>query len=188
MTFRVKVMDIILDQPLSDITGLDGYDALQGLVRLHQTPIGYVKVPVTDGNCAATAIGQAILDQCQWPIIRHFLADGLAVPSTDETGNSRRLDAPHPLYEGPWPLVTVAVCTRDRPTPLADCLAALSRLDYPALDLLVIDNAPSTPATAHLVRRHYPHVRYVCEPISGLNWARNRAIAEAHGAPGLHRR
>jgi GT2 family glycosyltransferase len=77
--------------------------------------------------------------------------------------------------------VTVAVCTRDRPTPLADCLAALSGLDYPALDLLVVDNAPSTPATAQLVRRHYPHVRYVCEPTPGLNWARNRAIAEARG-------
>ena len=181
MTFRVKVMDIALDQPLTDITGLDGYNALQGLVRLHHTPIGYVKVPVTDDYCAATAIGQAILDQCQWPIIRHFLADGLAAPSTNEAGNLDWLNAPHPLYNSPWPLVTVAVCTRDRPTPLADCLAALSRLDYPALDLLVIDNAPSTPATAHLVRRQYPQVRYVCESIPGLNWARNRAIAEARG-------
>ena len=77
--------------------------------------------------------------------------------------------------------MTVAVCTRDRPVLLADCLAALSRLDYPALDLLVIDNAPSTPATAYLVRRQYPRMRYVCESMPGLNWARNRAIAEARG-------
>jgi O-antigen biosynthesis protein len=57
----------------------------------------------------------------------------------------------------------------------------LGQLDYPALDLLVIDNAPSSPATAHLVRSGYPQVRYVCEPRPGLNWARNRAIAEARG-------
>jgi O-antigen biosynthesis protein len=32
-----------------------------------------------------------------------------------------------------------------------------------------------------LVRARYPQVRYVCEPRPGLNWARNRAIAEARG-------
>ena len=31
------------------------------------------------------------------------------------------------------------------------------------------------------MRRGYPQVRYVCEPRPGLNWARNRAIAEARG-------
>jgi GT2 family glycosyltransferase len=77
--------------------------------------------------------------------------------------------------------VTVAVCTRDRTAQLAECLAALCQLDYPTLDLLVIDNAPSSPATAHLVRAGYPQVRYVCEARPGLNWARNRAIAEAQG-------
>jgi O-antigen biosynthesis protein len=79
------------------------------------------------------------------------------------------------------PLVTVAVCTRDRTAQLAGCLDSLGRLDYPALDLLVVDNAPSDPATARLVGERYPQVRYVCEPRPGLNWARNRAIAEARG-------
>ena len=55
------------------------------------------------------------------------------------------------------------------------------RLDYPALDLLVVDNAPRDTTTARLVRERYPQVRYVCEPRPGLNWARNRAIAEARG-------
>jgi glycosyltransferase involved in cell wall biosynthesis len=121
------------------------------------------------------------MDQCQWPIIRHLLADGLGAPSIREADDADWLNAPHPSYDGPWPLVTVAVCTRDRPALLADCLAALTRLDYPALDLVVIDNAPSTAAAAHLVRHRYPLVRYVCEPRPGLNWARNRAIAEARG-------
>ena len=79
------------------------------------------------------------------------------------------------------PLVTVAVCTRDRTAQLAGCLDSLGRLDYPALDVLVVDNAPSDPATARLVGERYPQVRYVCEPRPGLNWARNRAIAEARG-------
>jgi O-antigen biosynthesis protein len=78
------------------------------------------------------------------------------------------------------PLVTVAVCTRDRPSDLVLCLESLLRLDYPNLDLLVVDNAPRDTATADLVAQ-YSTVRYVCEPRPGLDWARNRAIASARG-------
>ena len=76
--------------------------------------------------------------------------------------------------------MTVAVCTRDRPESLAECLASLEGLKYPALDLLVVDNAPSSDATQRVVARH-PRLRYICEPRPGLDWARNRAIAEGRG-------
>ena len=57
-----------------------------------------------------------------------------------------------------------------------------SRLEYPAalLDLVVVDNAPANDQTRQLVGR-YPSIRYVVEPRPGLDWARNRAIAEARG-------
>ena len=84
-------------------------------------------------------------------------------------------------YVGTLPLVTVAVCTRDRTDDLARCLDSLSCLDYPALEVLVVDNAPSSNATERLVRTRYPNWRYVCEPRPGLNWARNRAIIESSG-------
>jgi len=79
------------------------------------------------------------------------------------------------------PLVTVAICTRDRPAYLSRCLEAVRRLTYHNLDLLIIDNAPKAETTKHLVIENYPHVRYVREPRPGLNWARNRAILEARG-------
>jgi GT2 family glycosyltransferase len=110
------------------------------------------------------------------------LCDLLAAPP--RSGGLRIADlvhVAHPTYPGPFPLVTVAVCTRDRTADLAICLDALGRLDYPALDLLVVDNAPSNDATERLVRATYPNVRYIREPRPGLNWARNRAIMEAHG-------
>ena len=47
MFHRTKVVDIELGHPLGNIEGLDGYDTLQGLVRLHDAPIGYVSMPVT---------------------------------------------------------------------------------------------------------------------------------------------
>jgi GT2 family glycosyltransferase len=54
-------------------------------------------------------------------------------------------------------------------------------LDYPNLDILVIDNAPSSDATEQMVRSTYPNVHYIRELRPGLNWARNRAIQEATG-------
>jgi GT2 family glycosyltransferase len=78
------------------------------------------------------------------------------------------------------PLITVAVCTRERPNDLRRCLESLSRLDHPSLDVLVVDNAPTSNAADSVVR-DFSGFRYVCEPRPGLNWARNRAILEARG-------
>jgi GT2 family glycosyltransferase len=78
------------------------------------------------------------------------------------------------------PSVTVAVCTRDRPDDVARCLDALQRLEYPGLELLVVDNAPASAATARLVTGRVG-VRYAREPRPGLDYARNRALAEAGG-------
>ena len=162
MSYRpIKLVDIELSQPLSTIEGLLGYASVQALVRLHGSPLGYVHLAISDGKCTAAAIGQAVLDQHSWAIIQHLIADGLAAPPPGGLRISDLVDTPHPQYAGPFPPVTVAVCTRDRPSDLALCLDALCRLDYPALDLLVIDNAPSNGDTEQLVRTHYPSVRYL---------------------------
>ncbi len=79
------------------------------------------------------------------------------------------------------PSVTVAVCTHERADELSLCLDALSRILYPDVELLVVDNAPITDETECLVHSRYRRVRYVCEQRPGLNWARNRAIHEASG-------
>jgi glycosyltransferase involved in cell wall biosynthesis len=76
----------------------------------------------------------------------------------------------------------VAVCTRNGAAHIAECLHALCALAYPPhlLDLLVVDNAPSSRDTERLVRR-YARIRYVVEPRPGLDWARNRGILDARG-------
>ena len=79
------------------------------------------------------------------------------------------------------PGITVVVCTRDRTDNLRRCVAALAALDYPDFEILIVDNAPATDATRLFVAAH-PRLRYACEPNPGLDWARNRGIAEArHG-------
>lgn len=74
--------------------------------------------------------------------------------------------------------VTAAVCTRGRAAVLGRALASLVAQSLPA-EILVVDNAPSDEATRDLVRERFPTVRYIREPVLGLDVARNRALREA---------
>jgi O-antigen biosynthesis protein len=182
MLAPIKVLDLELSQPLPTLTGLAGYMGFKGIVRLHGVPLGYVELPIVNGGCSAASLGKAVLDQHSWAIVEQTLRQGLASPlKTDTLHIEDLLRLPPPGFVGDYPLVTVAVCTRDRPDDIGRCLAAILQLDYPNLDLLVIDNAPPNGQTRDIVRSRYPSVRYVEEPRPGLDWARNRAIIEARG-------
>lgn len=77
--------------------------------------------------------------------------------------------------------VTAAVCTHARPAQLARALdSLLAQLPAPA-EIVVVDNAPPDDATRTLLAARYPGVRYVAEPVQGLDFARNRALASAVG-------
>ena len=182
MLFPIKVVDIELSQPIPTFEGLENYMGLQGLVRLHGVPLGYVKAPISLGCCTAATLGKLILEQHSWAIICQLLKNGLAAPQRPEDLNLEALvNLPPVEVVDDWPMVTVAVCTRDRPDDMKRCLEAIVQLDYPNLEILVVDNAPATEGTKELVDAHYPQVRYVREPRPGLDWARNRAILEAKG-------
>jgi GT2 family glycosyltransferase len=179
---RIKVIDVELDAPAQPLGDMDGYQGLRALVRLHGTPVGYVEVPVVGTDLTEESLKRIIVRRLARPIIRHHLRDILERPlPPDGISLEELLDVAHPSSHAALPLMTIAVCTRDRTEDLRLCLDALARLDYPHLDILVIDNAPSDDSTARLLRESYPQVRYVREPRPGLDWARNRAIAEARG-------
>jgi GT2 family glycosyltransferase len=175
----IKVVDIELSA-LAPIEHLDGCDAVWALVRLHGTPIGSAWLHPTGGRCSVEHIREAVVEPHSQAIAEHLIGDALA------TGDGAALasdlaGARHPADSPVTPTVTVAVCTRDRTTDLAGCLEAIAQLRYPALDVVVVDNAPAGDATERLVRERFPSARYVLEPRPGLDWARNRAIAEARG-------
>ncbi len=77
--------------------------------------------------------------------------------------------------------VTIAICTHDRPALLARALDSVVGQAPPVHEVVVVDNAPGADATRVLVERQRPAVRYTVEPIPGLDFARNRALAEATG-------
>ncbi|HLO51620.1 MAG TPA: glycosyl transferase family 2, partial [Kamptonema sp.] len=164
MLSPVKMVDIELSKPLPTFEGLDGYIALKGLVRLHGAPIGYIQAPLIAGGCTDKTLSKLILEKHSWKIICQLLENGLATPHHPDSLRLEDLfDLPQPQYQGTLPLVTVAVCTRDRPADLDICCEALSHLDYPHLDILIVDNAPSNEASERLVQEKYPNFRYVKE-------------------------
>ncbi|MEN3340163.1 MAG: hypothetical protein V7647_3839 [Acidobacteriota bacterium] len=154
------------------------------LLLLHGRPIGVLHTGPE--GCTASELARLCLDQHGWAIARHLAADQIALGSGRPAGAPDSLDDllnfPAACHDAapPRTAVTVAVCTRNRSTQLAECLEALLALDYPAdlLDILVVDNAPSDDSTRRTVAA-YPRIRYACEPRPGLDWARNRAILES---------
>lgn len=178
----IKVVDIELCRPLTDVENLENYVALKGLVRLHGVPLGYIQVPPKLGICKAEDLGREILNKYSWQIIEHSLRNGLAsARHPSDLDLTQLLTIPPPAEDYEWPLVTVVVCTRDRPEDISRCLAAINQLDYPNLEVIVVDNAPQTEATKDVLINQYPQFRYVYEPRPGLDWARNRGILEARG-------
>ncbi len=159
-------------------------EAVHALVWWHGAPLGEVTVLGPPAQALA-ALPAAARRDLVLPLVQHGLDDALRTPHGLCRAAERGLFAvPHPPEQahgpGPTPTVTVAVCTRDRPEALARCLTAVAALRGPVLEIVVVDNAPSDDRTRQVVAAH-PGVRYVVEPLPGLDRARNRALLEARG-------
>lgn len=83
------------------------------------------------------------------------------------------------------PLISVAICTRNRARLLEQVLDSLSSqvLEPSRWEVLVVDNASEddTPRVTRLAAERGLAVRHVLEEATGLSYARNRAIREARG-------
>lgn len=90
---------------------------------------------------------------------------------------------PAPVDRSYEPPVTVIVPTRDRAADLADCLEALSRLDYPRdrLEVTVVDDGSLDPRGVAEVVTGYGARLLVNEQNRGPAYSRNRAAREARG-------
>jgi glycosyltransferase involved in cell wall biosynthesis len=101
----------------------------------------------------------------------------------DEILNSEEKETPSPkLTTHQTMLLSVLICTHNpRRDYLGQVLAALRTQTLPATDweLIVVDNASSTPVATQLDLRWHPRARVVVETTLGLTPARLRAIHEA---------
>jgi GT2 family glycosyltransferase len=119
-------------------------------------------------------------------IIVHLHRDGWLAPAALDAGGMPSAGLPQCLQErdrllANAPFVSVVVATHERPASLAACLRSLLSLDYPHFEIIVVDNAPRTTATADVVRHTYGDVAQVCyvrEDRPGGAWAHNRGLME----------
>ena len=141
------------------------------LVRLHGAPLGLVECPLVDGALSGDHLRYVIDRDLSEARARHEA--GCRGP--EECPNW----GPVPVD---WPVVSVVVCTHERPASLKACLRSLSTLAYPSLEIVIVDNAPRTSETRDVVAAAGdPRIRYTCAEIPGLSVARNHGVAEAKG-------
>jgi O-antigen biosynthesis protein len=79
-----------------------------------------------------------------------------------------------------WPLASVVVCSFNGERWMAGCLEALSRLDYPRYEVIVVDDG-STDGTAAAAAK-FDFVRLISTDNGGLSRARNVGLEAARGA------
>lgn len=151
------------------------------LARWDGVPVGVVDVSVRNGAVLGSDVLRAL--QQEFP---HALAREAVRRALLRTGIAGRVDL-SAVWKAPEApsghdlKTTVVICTRDRTADLAVCLASVMRLDPPAFEVIVVDNAPATGSTRRLISEEYPSVHYVCEHRPGLDNARNRGVAHANG-------
>jgi GT2 family glycosyltransferase len=187
----VRVLSVELSEGIPAVAGggnADGaaYAAVQVLVRLYGRPLGLLRIPLPAEGLTAEQHGAAIIQQLAEPIDHHLERDGLQPLATLPT-QGIGWNGPCAVRQPPAavaPPATVVVPTCGRPDVLRRCLEALTSLDYPDYEVLVVDNTPHLPGTKELVAAYEavnPRVRYVPEPRRGTSNARNRGLTEANG-------
>jgi GT2 family glycosyltransferase len=173
---RYTLETIDLARPLPVIELADDESGVGLTVRLDGQPIGFVlrELPV-GATLDPEAVGRLLGPEERLALLEERIRRELVRASAECATLPRST-----------PSVTAVVCTHDRPALLARCLGSLVALrergagNAPELEILVVDNAPSDDAARDAASR-LPRIRYVREPITGLDFARNRGLAEATG-------
>jgi glycosyltransferase involved in cell wall biosynthesis len=168
---RYPIFDIEVTRPISDLT-LSPEDAgVAVLVRRKGVPIGFWIDKVN---------GERLVPACD-------LARRIAMEASKKIlAEAIQEEIMHSSPLASLPLVTIAICTKDRPKGVERLLLSLHEQasalpkGSAGLEILLVDNAPSDESTRGLALQR-PEVRYVREQRPGLNFARNRALREARG-------
>jgi glycosyltransferase involved in cell wall biosynthesis len=146
---------------------------------MQRSPIGYASLAADalDPASIAQNVWQQLSSEINMRRSRHGLShvyalpvEGLPVEKNLEDEITGR------------PLVSVVVCTRDRPDGAVATLRGLMTSRYGPFEVVLVDNAPSSDMTKKAILAEFgdePRIRYVCEPKPGLSCARNRGITEA---------
>jgi len=165
------IVDVDVMRPLPDVPLPAGSGGVAVVVRRSDRPVGFLMEHTADrGAVPAAELAMMISRACASKLLQENIRAELGLK-------------PQPA---PVVSISIAICTKDRPEHLDRCLRSLRGLHVPSagaasrLEIAVVDNSPSNDRTREVCDR-YSEVRYFRENKVGLNFARNRALAEATG-------
>lgn len=151
----IWVGSVDMSIPMADrflLAGAVGYKRARLLVRSGRHPLGFVELPVREGSVSVDDLRRK----------------AAALPEAESEASQAVLP------------VTIVLCTRDRPAPLGTALSSMLSLHYPSFEIVVVDNASATAASADVVASIADaRIRLVEEPRPGLARARNRGVLAA---------
>lgn len=162
------LLDVEVLAPIAAVQLRPDQDGVGLVIRRGGRPVGFVLEPLPAGSRLEPADVDALAGAASAEaLVREAVLDELGRETPD------------------CPLTfTVAVCSHDRAELLLRCLrsvhASVERSGLPRPEVLVVDNAPPDDSTQRAVAG-MPGVRYVLEPLAGLDFARNRALRAAGG-------
>lgn len=190
----IRMIEVEISRPLPDISvarNREGavYPRAWALVRLHDEPLGIVELALPGGTLDAGSLTQAIWDGLSTQINEHLQNDGRAPLSALDAAGVPGAAPPPCIVEreraiAGTPLISVIIATRDRTDSLAACLRAFDDVEYPNYEIIVVDNGPSTEATAELIAAQFaenPRIVYTREMQAGVSRAKNCGLRLARG-------
>ena len=151
----VRLMQLELTDPCPPAPA-PGYRRARVLVRREGRPVGSADVQLDEGRLSPRALARIRADF-----------------ATTQAGSSP-IDGPPRGAARTG--VSVVIATHDRPRELKRCLDSLLATEFPDLQIIVVDNAPSSSATRDMLRRDYPMVTYLREDVAGLARAHNEGL------------
>ena len=167
-----RLVELELARPIQAIDLSPAEDGLGVVARWNDRLVGFALLPRPPGSGLSAAEVERLASE-------RFAGAVLAAKAEAEI----RARWPEPEAP-PAPSVSLAICTKDRAVRLRRLLASLANLEhrdlFAAVEILVVDNAPSDDSTAEAAAE-FAGVRYVREPKAGLDFARNAALRSATG-------
>lgn len=167
-----RIVEVELSREVEGVSLESGQSGVGLICRWHGRLIGFLMQPVPGGSdMSSTAVEQLLQERLAFELLRVRTEDAIAISSPAV-----------PVRQ--TVSLTIAICTKDRAERLERLLASLDAVvptsRFRSLEILVVDNASIDDSTRRVANLH-PLVRYVHEPLTGLDFARNAALHAATG-------
>jgi GT2 family glycosyltransferase len=180
----VGQLDLDDSEPIRGVSGPlgDEHGEARVLIRVHHAPIGYVQLPAAPAQSLTARAASLAEKTLAEPLREHEELDKSALNAQNSAGWMAEVCCPHRFATSGGAGVTVIVCTRDRTEGLRESLRSIQQVNYEPLEILVVDNAPTSDATRELVTalaENDARLHYTREPNPGLSRARNHGMARA---------